>query len=343
MKAVMFQGPGRISMSAQAADPKPGAGEVLIEVAACGICGSDLHMYHTDAHRAQLVRVDGDGLEIPGHEFSGVITALGAGVEGYRVGQRVVGVGMGGMAERVPVPVNPFQLVPIPDGVSFAAAATTEPLADGLQMVRKARLKPGENAVVFGVGIIGLGVIQAIRAQGLEIGRLIAVDVSDTRLSMARKLGATDVINPRVEDPLEAVKRLCGSTPHWASEIEPANVSVVFDCAGYLKHIQGPPPLQTAMHMVRAGDGRVICFGAYEGSMQLDMMPMINKQISLLGSNGYAPEELGQALQLMAEGRVDREQLISHRFALDDVAEAFEVQGGGQAIKVLLEPGRDAG
>jgi len=340
MKAVVFHNPGQISMTAEAAEPAPGEGEVLIEVAACGICGSDLHMYHTDAHRSHLVRVDANGLEIPGHEFSGVIVALGVGVDGYQVGERVVGVSMGGMAERVPVPANPFQLVRIPAAVSFTAAATTEPLADGLQMLRKAQIKPGENVVIFGVGIIGLGVIQAIRALGVDIGKLVAVDVSDTRLAMAHELGATDTVNPRNENLLDAIRDICGAMPHWASEIEPANVGVVFECAGYLRHIKGPPPLQTALHLARAGDGRIICFGAYEGNLTLDMMPMVNKQVSLLGSNGYAPEELEQALQLMAEKRVDRERLISHRFALDDVTKAFEAQSAGQVIKILLEPGK---
>jgi len=345
MKAVVFHDPGHISMSAQASEPIPGEGEVLIKVAVCGICGSDLHMYRTNAHRAPLVRVDPDGLEIPGHEFSGTIVALGVGVEGYRIGDRVVGVGMGGMAERVPVRVNPFHLARIPDGVSFTAAATTEPLADSLRMIRKARVKPGENVVVFGVGIIGLGVVQGIRALGVDVGRVVAIDVSDARLAMARQSGASDVVNARDEDPVAAVKRICGVLPvHWETEeVEPANVSVVFDCAGYIKHIKGPPPLQTALRLACPGNGRIICFGTYEDHLTLDMMPLVNKRLTLIGSYGYAAEELVQALQLMAEGKVERESLVSHRFALEDVAQAFEMQGSGQAIKVVLEPGRNAG
>ncbi|MFS2068280.1 zinc-binding dehydrogenase [Pseudomonas sp. CT11-2] len=338
MRAVVFHDPGHIEMNAQATVPKVAPGEVLIRVEACGICGSDLHMYRANAHRKELVRVDPEGLEIPGHEFSGVITAVGEGVVGYNIGERVVGVGMGGMADLVPVPVNPFQLVHIPDNVSFVAAATTEPLADGLQMIRKADLKPGDNVVVFGVGIIGLGVIQALKALAIDIGKIVAIDVSDERLAVALEVGATDTINPRRQDLLSTAKAICGFLPISYPEIEPTDISVVFECAGYLKHMTGPVPLESALRLVRPADGRVICFGAYEDRLNIDLMPMITKQISLFGSNGYAAGDLSLALQLMSEGEVDRERLISHQFALADVREAFEAQGNGQAIKVMLIP-----
>jgi len=338
VKALVFHNPGHVSTVNNAQVPTLATGEVLIKVEACGICGSDLHMFRTNAHREMLVRVDSDGLQIPGHEFSGTIAKIGEGVDGYRVGDRVVGVAMGGMAQLVPVPVNPFQLVHMPDNVSFAAAATTEPLADGLQMIRKAQIQPGENVLVFGVGIIGLGVIQALKALAPNIGHIVAVDVSDTRLAMALEMGATHTINPAHVDLLDQARLICGVLPITYPEVNPTDISVVFECAGYLRHMKGPPPLQSALRLVRPGDGRIVCFGAYESDFNIDLMPMINKQITLLGSNGYAAEELEQALQLMAEGKVDRDRLISHTFALDLGAEAFELQGTGQAIKVMFEP-----
>ena len=149
MKAAVFGGVGDVTMRADVARPAAGAGEVLIQVAACGICGSDLHIYRVDSRSARdmyvgTLRVDADGRMIIGHEFAGVIAEVGTGVEGYAVGDRVVGVtGGGAMAEFVPVPANPFQLAHIPDGVSFEEAATTEPLADSLQLVRKAAVSGG--------------------------------------------------------------------------------------------------------------------------------------------------------------------------------------------------------
>jgi threonine dehydrogenase-like Zn-dependent dehydrogenase len=252
----------------------------------------------------------------------------------------VVGVtGGGGFAEYVPVPVNPFQIAHMPDNVSFEEAATTEPLADSLQMVRLANVQPGENVVVFGVGIIGLGVIQALRALNVPAAKIVAIDVSPARLAMAQAVGATDAVNPRDTDLQAAMKKICGYTALAFPQVEEiANVAVVIDCAGYLKHMQGPAPLESALRMLQPAGGRIICFGAYEGDVTLDLMPLVNKQASIRGSMGYAPEDIEQALALMAAGRIDRRMLISDRFALEQIVEAFETQGNGTAIKVLVQP-----
>lgn len=342
MKAAIFHGPGAIEAEADVARPTIGPDEVLIRVHACGICGSDMHIYRVQseasaAMHSGTLRVDADGRAIIGHEYSGVIAEVGEGVQGYRVGQRVVGVTAGGgMAEYVPVPVNPYQLVAMPEEVSFEAAATTEPLADALQMVRLARLQPGENVVVFGVGIIGLGVIQVLRALDVAVGQIIAIDVADARLAMAQELGATAVINPAREDVLARTAELCGTLPFRRGTVP--NVSAVIDCAGYIKHMQGPAPLQYALDMLKPSGGRIVCFGAFEDEVRLNLMPVIQKQISIFGSLGYASEELDQALALMASGRIDRDRLISHRFPLDQVDAAFAAQGGRDAIKVMVLP-----
>jgi threonine dehydrogenase-like Zn-dependent dehydrogenase len=341
MKAAIFHDPYRMSVRDDVPVPQPGPDEVLVKVEVCGICGSDLHLYRTNAHRGpSVVRATPQG-EIPGHEYSGVIAALGANVKDYQIGERVVGVtGGGAFAEYVPVPVNPYQLVKMPEGVSFEAAATTEPMADALQMVRLAALQPGENVVVFGVGIIGLGVIQALRAQAVPVDRIVAIDVSATRLAMAKQVGATHVINPREQDLLSAVKEACGFIEiHFPHRVDVPKVAAVIDCAGYLKHMQGPAPLESALQMLQPQGGRIICFGAYEGKVTLDLGPIIDKQARIIGSMGYAPEDLTLALELMATGQVDRAALISDRFPLEKIVEAFETQGNGTAIKVMVKPG----
>lgn len=341
MRAAIFHDPGKLEVRSDVADPAAGPGEVLLEVRACGICGSDLHLYRTNAHRDSggVLRVDPDGREIPGHEYAGVITALGEGVSGWEVGERVVGVtGGGGFAERVPVPVNIFQLARVPPNVSFEEAATTEPMADALQMVRKAAPQAGENIVVYGVGIIGLGVVQALRAKCPDIGRVIAVDVSAPRLAMALEVGASDVINAASEDVIDAAARICGRAPAAFPPMNPPDVAAVIDCAGYLKHMKGPPPLQQALRLLRPRGGRIVCFGAYEGPVTLELMDIINKEVQILGSMGYGAGELDEALELMGSGQVDRRKLVSHRFALEKITEAFETQGTPQAIKVVVEP-----
>jgi (R,R)-butanediol dehydrogenase/meso-butanediol dehydrogenase/diacetyl reductase len=339
MKAAIFHNPGDFEVRNDVRDPVAGPGEVLLKVASCGICGSDLHLYRTNAHRKSgALRIDPDGREIPGHEYAGEIVALGKGVEGWSVGQRVVGVTAGGaFAELVPVPVNPFQIVAIPDHLSYEEAATTEPLADALQMVRLAAVQPGENVVIIGVGIIGLSVIQALKAKGAPARRIIAIDVSKFRLEMASTLGSTDVINAAECDVVEAVKVLCGRLVGGFSTTIGADVGVVIDCAGYIKHMKGKAPLQLALDMLKPSGGRIICFGAYEGDVTLDLTFLIEKQPRIIGSLGYASEELADAVALMGEGAVDRRILISHRFPLDDIVEAFETQGAGQAIKVMIE------
>ncbi len=335
--------PGTIEARTDASGPAAGPGEVLIAVEACGICGSDLHMYRNDSYREKLVRTTPEGYDVPGHEFSGRIAALGAGVDGWSVGDAVVGVtgNGGGMAQFVTVPVNPFQLVRIPEGVSFAEAATTEPLADALQMVRKAAVAPGENVMVFGVGIIGLGVIQALRTKVPGVGRIIAVDVHDRRLDMARTLGATDCINGRSSDVFEEAVRLCGREEDYRGES--ANIAVVFDCAGYIKHIPGPPPLEIALHCLATRGGRIICFGGYEDRMSIDFGYVIKKEPVIMGSNGYASEELVEALELMRDGSINRKVLISHRFPLEEISAAFQAQGKPDAVKVMIDIQQDAG
>lgn len=336
MLAANFIDPGIIDARTDATPDQPGPGEVLIAVAACGICGSDLHMFRHDTSRDRLTRRTPEGYQVPGHEFAGTIAAIGEGVADWQVGERVVGVtgNGGGMAQFVTVPVNPFQLVRIPDGVSFEDAATTEPLADGLQMARKAAIAPGETVLVFGVGIIGLGVIQAIRARGLEPARIIAVDIHDRRLEAARAVGATNVINARDQDVVEAAAALCGREDDYRGQS--ARVDVVFDCAGYIRHIPGPPPLQLALRLIANRNGRIICFGGFEGEMPIDFSYVIRKEPVIIGSNGYAAEELVEALDLMAAGTVDRGSLISHRFPLGEVAEAFAAQGRSDSVKVML-------
>jgi len=207
-----------------------------------------------------------------------------------------------------------------------------------LQMVRLAQIAPAENVVIIGVGIIGLGVIQVLRALEIPVRHIVAVDVSRTRLDAALDVGATLAINPRDVDTVEAIGEACGRVAAEYPPMQPPDVGVVFDCAGYLQHVKGPPPLQTALNVLRPNGGRVICFGAYEGAVTLDLTYLIEKQVRIIGSMGYAPEELVQALDLMAAGKVDRRKLISGRFPLAQISQAFETQGNGQSIKVLVSP-----
>jgi threonine dehydrogenase-like Zn-dependent dehydrogenase len=137
---------------------------------------------------------------------------------------------------------------------------------------------------------------------------------------------------------VDDVGTFCGRIQVPFPPINPPDVAVVFDCAGYLRHMKGPPPLQSALNLLRPTGGRIICFGAYEGDVTLDLTYLIEKQVRIIGSMGYAPEELTLALELMSSGKVDRERLISETFPLTRISEAFETQGNGRSIKVMVRP-----
>ena len=98
----------------------------------------------------------------------------------------------------------------------------------------------------------------------MPVGQIIAIDVSAARLDMAREVGASCAINPRDADLIDVAGHVCGRVTSAFPPMQPPDIGVVFDCAGYLKHMQGPPPLQTALDLLRPNGGRVICFGAYE-------------------------------------------------------------------------------
>ena len=174
MKAAVYHGPRDIRVE-QVERPAIGDYEVLVRVRACGICGSDLHMYRLGMFEVLGRRIDEDR-RIMGHELSGEIVEVGETVSGFRVGDRITGLGHGGFAEYVAVPVTKRSPHILPESVSFEDGATLEPLATSLHGVSLGRPAAGETVVVLGAGIIGLGCVQAIRAT--VDCRVIAVDVS---------------------------------------------------------------------------------------------------------------------------------------------------------------------
>jgi threonine dehydrogenase-like Zn-dependent dehydrogenase len=280
---------------------------------------------------------------VMGHEFCGIVAATGKNVTRAKVGDRVVGMSIGGgMAQQVAVYDLPGTLCKIPDGVSFVAAATTEPMADSLRIARLSDVQDGENVVVFGMGIIGLGVLQAYRAMDKKINKLIAVDTSDVRLEKALQLGADHVVNPKRQDVVSAITGLCGKSKTVFNEDAP-NVHVVCDCVGYIMKMPGVPVLQTALDLICDRTGRIMCFGIFEGDVKLNLHNLIFKQPKLIGVMGYDDQDVSDALAMMADGRIDRASLVTHQFSLEQAAEAFRAQDNyAEAIKVVLLPQQSA-
>jgi (R,R)-butanediol dehydrogenase / meso-butanediol dehydrogenase / diacetyl reductase len=329
-------------------EPVAAPGEVVIEVAHCGICGSDLHAYHSGF----LVEPG----NVPGHEFAGRVVEA-PGVEGLVAGQRVtvrpllpcrrcaacrageiqlceVGTGKsigyghrGAFAERILVPeaVVGEIVFPLPDAIDDRAAALIEPLAVGLHAVHQAAPATGATALVLGAGPIGLGVIAFLRRAG--VGALFVSDPSSRRREAAAGFGADHLIDPRVEKPVAAVAAITGPGAYGRG----ARADVVFDCAGV------GPALADAMSCVRSGGTVVFC--AMYGE-KVDFRPDIvtMKEITLRGAMGYK-DEFGEVIEALAAGAIDANAMISHDLSLSEIEEAFRIQSDPEAsLKVLVTP-----
>jgi 2-desacetyl-2-hydroxyethyl bacteriochlorophyllide A dehydrogenase len=329
MKAAVYHGPREIRVE-DVPVPSIADDELLVRIEACGICGSDLHMYRLGMFEALGREVDTG--RIMGHELSGEVVAVGAKVTGFRVGDRIAGVGVGGFAEYTPLQISDRSPHMLPTNISFEEGATLEPLATSLHGVGLASPASGETVVILGAGIIGLGCLQAIRAA--VACRLIIVDASARRLEMAQQLGADATVNLTQTDPVEAVIALTGgSQPIQRFGVKGGNADVVIDCAGAkLSPNQG-------LYMLKPADGRLVFVALFEQQPELDFNQVVRKQVTIHGSWGWTGDDYRRAIEVVRSGRIDRKSLISHEYTLDDAPLAFAIQSQPDAaIKVLLKP-----
>ena len=324
--------------------PVVGPGEVLVEVKACGICGSDVH------------GMDGSsGRRIPplimGHEAAGVIAEVGQGVVGWKSGdrvtfdstvycgdchfcragkinlcdrRRVLGVACeefrqeGAFAEHVAVPAR--ILYRIPEGVSFEQAAMVEPTSVAVHAVNRTPVRLNDTAVVVGAGVIGLLVVQALRAAGC--GRIIAVDLSPTRLELAGELGADEALRSDEVDVVEAVRERTGGR----------GADIAVEAVGIDQTVR------TAVDCVRKG-GAVTLVGNVSPRVQLLLQAAVTRELSLYGSAASCGE-YPDCLDLMQRGTIRVGPMISATAPLSEGAEWFErlrkrEQG---LVKVILVP-----
>jgi 2-desacetyl-2-hydroxyethyl bacteriochlorophyllide A dehydrogenase len=339
MKAAVFYGPRDIRTE-EVEKPEIGKNEILIKVKACGICGSDLHLYKLGIFSERLVRQLKEGA-VPGHEFSGEIVKTGRRVKNLKEGDRIAAIYNGAMAEYISVPcymnINVFKL---PTEITYEEAATLEPLGNSFHATCKANPSKGENAVIFGAGAIGLGIIQCLKALEVELNKIIVVDISEHRLKVAKQLGADEIINAREDNPYEKVIELVGTSPRI---IDPTmftpKVDIVYDCVGYMKDHPGTPVIQQAIDMVRDSKGRIVVHGLFEDNVNLNLVSMVRKQINIIGSYGSPPSDTQQALELIRSKKINRLKIISHKFPLDRAKEAFETQCKvNESLKVLITP-----
>lgn len=351
MRAAVYHGPGDVRIESVPDPGPPGPGELLVKVVRAAICGTDLSEYAHGPHMVPLHERHPNsghlGPLILGHEFVGRVTAVGEGVEGFAVGDRVVtGAGVacgecewcregrtnlcahyytiglhthGGLATAARTPAG--ICVAVPDGCSDDAAAMAQPLAVAIHALGRGRVTPGQSVVIIGVG--GIGALMVGGASGRGIDGLIAVDIDDGRLDAARRLGARHVLNAEREDVVSVVRELTGGDgPH-----------VVFEASG------APSSPGLALEMIRRG-GRIVIVGLQRAPVPVDLFDMAMREVEMTTTLAHVcAEDLPMSLDILA--RTNLAEIILDRVVpldglVDDGLRALAERKA--AGKILVDP-----
>jgi L-iditol 2-dehydrogenase len=322
--------------------PRPviGAGEILVRIAASGVCGSDVLEWYR-IKKAPLVL---------GQEVAGTVVEVGPGVTAWKVGDRVVvthhvpcntcptclgghhtacttlhttNFDPGGFAEYVRVP--PLQtdrgVFRLPDEVSFEEGTFAEPLGCVVRAQRLARVGSADSVLVMGSGISGL--LHVALARALGAGTIMATDINPWRLEAARRFGATAAFAAASDVHAQVAAATGGNM-----------ADRVIVCTG------APQAVNQSMHLVASG-GTVLFFGAPDqnGEARIPFPEIWRREVTLQTSYGAAPGDLATALELIRTRRVPVAEMVTHRFPLERIGEAFSaVAKGAESIKVVVEP-----
>ncbi len=340
MKAAIFRGPNQPLVIEEVPTPSPGPGEVLVKVAACGVCHTDLHYIDHGTPTFKKPPL------ILGHEVSGTIAGPGPDAGGFQEGDRVLLPAVltcgqcemcrsgrenicyhmimpgnhvdGGYAEYVVAPAKDiFHLpeeIPLVEGAIIADAITTPYHA----VVNRARVAPGDWVVVLGCGGIGLNVVQMAAALG---ARVIAVDIADQKLVWAERLGAAVTLNPQQVERLDKeVRRITGGGADIAIEAigKAATQEQAFAC-------------------LRTG-GRLVMVGYSPEKMSLNAGRVMFREMEIVGSLGCRPVDYPRVIEMARQGRIKVAELVTHKFSLDEINQAFEVLRAGEALRAVVVP-----
>ena len=344
MLAALITGKGRLELR-EFPDPTPSSSGVVVDIAYCGICGTDLHAYQSGRPYNPA---------ICGHEWAGTVSAVGAAVKGLREGDRVVvaappacgacvacraghaercqvvflaALGRdaeapphGGFAPRIAVAAS--RVVATDPGLTDEQAAQVEPMTVAFHAVRTSHLRLGDVAVVQGAGPIGLGTLQWVRAAGAS--RVIVVEPSAGRRALAAELGAHDVVEPGPLAQQMILERTHG-----------LGADIVYECVGR------PFAVQSAVDLARRG-GSMCLIGLADDDAPITPSSWLVKEVSVTSSLAYFHEEFEMSMAMIADGRVRVEPMHSSTIGLDGLSVVLEELAGGSAVhtKVLVDPRR---
>lgn len=340
MKAALYYKDEKTLRIEEVATPEPGAGEVRVKVAACGICHTDLHYLD---HGVATFK---EPPMILGHEISGTIEKLGAGVAGIAEGDHViipavltcgkcencrrgrenicvamqmVGNNMnGGYAEFIVVPAK--DLVPLPKHLNLENCSI---IADALStpyhaVVNRGEIKPGQVVSVFGCGGVGINVVQFAALSGAKV---IAVDLSDEKLETAKKLGAYATFNAKEEKVEKTIRKTTGGC------------DVAFEVIG------NPKVMLQAMSTLKTG-GRFVMVGYSADNVNLPAARIMYREMDIRGSLGCRPVDYHAIVQLVDQGLVALDPLISMRYKIDEINRGFDdLREGKPVIRNLMVTG----
>ncbi len=341
MKAAMFYGPGQPFKVEDVPTPEPGPGEVLVKIAACGVCHTDLH--YTDHNVPTFKKPP----LILGHEASGLVAGLGQGVTQWAEGDRVLlpavyGCGVcdacrrgrenicnnmvmfgnnidGAYAEYIAVSQHtlfalPTEL-PLIESSIIADAITTPYQA----VANRGRVRPGDAVAVFGCGGIGLNVVQMAAAAG---GQVIAVDIVEEKLAWAKKLGAVATVNSsQVERVDKEIRKLSGG-----------GVDIAFEAIGL-------PVTQEAAFASTRNGGRLVLVGYSAKPMTLNSGRTMYREMEIIGSLGCPAAEYPKVIELARNGKVKVKELVTAHFPLERINEAFDTLRRGEGIRSVVVMG----
>ncbi len=342
MKAAVFTGPNSPLVVQEVPTPEPKEGEILVKVAACGICHTDLHYIDHGVPTFKQPPM------ILGHEPSGTVAALGQGVTGWKEGDRVLLPAVltcgtcyncrtgrenicdnmvmfgnhvdGAYAEYVLAPAK--DAIPLPDELPLEESSI---IADAIStpfhaVVNRGEVKAGWNVAVFGCGGVGINTVQVAAAVGASV---IAVDVIPEKLEWAKKLGATAVVNAReVERIDKVIKKMTGG-----------GVDVSFEAIG------NPETIQQAFSCIRKG-GRTVVIGYTNKTVELPASKIMFFEQEIIGSLGCRPVDYPRIVEMARIGKIKVKELVTARFSLEEINKGFDLmrEGDPHSLRSIAVP-----